>query len=114
MDDFPSRPIIRQLVPHRGAKLVNLGSHSLLFEHLFGTKCNEHAQDYDPYLARKLAPAVQRLRQMEMHTAGPRRAQANRCCCRGNGAARLMADWVESGRCANGSNGWKAALAGEL
>jgi hypothetical protein len=39
---------------------------------LLERKCDQYAQDDDADLASELTPAMQRLRKMEVHPAGPR------------------------------------------
>ncbi len=40
-------------------------------DHLLRAKRDQHADDDDPDLAKKLAPAVQRFGKVEMHVGGP-------------------------------------------
>ena len=63
----------------------------VIFNELLGTKRDEHTNDDDADLTRKLTPAVQRFRQMEMHT-GPRlSAEANRSVNVRNGSKAYIA-----------------------
>src|SRR4051794_39912659 len=63
--------IVRQFIINSAAKLPNLGIAVDCLDDLFGTEGYQHADDDDSNFAGELAPAVQRLRKMKMHAAGP-------------------------------------------
>ena len=63
---------ILDLVRQRLARAPHLLAPPSILDNLFERERDQHAQDDNAYFLGELAPAVERFRQMDMHTAPPR------------------------------------------
>jgi len=70
--------MVGDLVMHGILRVVGLVAPVDGFDHLFRAERDQHANDDDAHLTDELAPAVQRLGQVEMHAIGPQQREPNR------------------------------------
>src|SRR3954454_6293733 len=64
-------PDYSPFVAHAPIRFTNFAPPMPTLDHLLGPKRDQHPNDDNPHLARELAPAVQRVWQVEVHATGP-------------------------------------------